>query len=53
MKYNKFIIALIGAVVTGGSAFGYNLEWFTPEMQATIASFLTAIAVYAVPNKGA
>ena len=51
--YNKFIIAAIGAIVTGFSAFGWNIAWLTPELQATIASGLTAILVYLVPNKTA
>lgn len=50
-NYDKFFVALIGAVVTGFSAFGYNVSFLTPELQATIASLLTAVAVYLVPNK--
>lgn len=49
--YNKFIIALLGFVVTGASAFGFNLDFLTPELQATIASGITALLVYWVPNK--
>lgn len=48
--YNKFIVAALGAVVTGLSAFGYNVAFLTPELQATLASALTAILVYFVPN---
>lgn len=49
--YNKFVVALLGAVVTGASAFGYNFDFLTPELQTTIASLVTAILVWAVPNK--
>lgn len=49
--YNKFTVALVGAVVTGLSAFGYNVSFLTPELQATIASGITAILVYAIPNR--
>lgn len=49
--YNKFTVAVIGAVVTGLSAFGFNVEFLTPELQATIASGLTAVLVWAVPNR--
>jgi len=49
--YNKFIVAILGAIVTGASAFGFNVEFLTPEMQATLASFITALLVYVVPNR--
>lgn len=49
--YNKFIVALIGAVVTGLSAFGINVDFLTPELQASISAGLTALLVYLVPNK--
>lgn len=52
-QYNKFVIALLGAIVTGASAFGFNLEFLTPELQATIASLVTAALVWLVPNKSA
>ena len=51
--YSKFLTALIGAIVTGASAFGYNLPFLTPELQATIVSLLTAVLVYLIPNKQA
>jgi uncharacterized membrane protein YadS len=49
-QYAKFIVALIGAVVTSG----VNLipeeysQWLT-----VVVAVLTAVAVYAVPNKPA
>jgi hypothetical protein len=49
--YNKFTVALIGAIITGLSAFGYNFAFLTPELQATLASLLTAGLVWLVPNK--
>ena len=49
--YNKFFVALLGTIVVGASAFGFNLDFLTPELQATIASGLTALLVYLIPNK--
>lgn len=53
MAYNKAIVAVLGAIVATASAFGFNFEFLTPEMQASLASFITAILVYFVPNKEA
>lgn len=49
--YSKFFTALIGAIVAGLSIFGITLDFLTPEMQATLVSFITAILVYFIPNK--
>ena len=48
---NKLIVAVLGAIVTSMSAFGINFEFLTPELQATIASLLTAFFVWLVPNR--
>lgn len=46
--YNKFFIALLGAVVTTVVAFYGN----NPYVQACVA-LLSVLGVYTVPNKGA
>jgi hypothetical protein len=51
MNYNKAIIAVIGAIVAVLAAFGVALPWFTPEVQSGISAAITAILVYAIPNK--
>lgn len=45
-KYNKFIIALVGAAVAAASVLFSDAEWLP-----IVVSFLTAIGVYQVPNK--
>ena len=53
-KYNKFIVALVGAVVAGVTAFtGFDLEGAgltTEAIVAIIVPLLTALGVWAVPN---
>lgn len=49
--YNKAVIALLGFIVAVASAFGFTLDFLTPELQATIASGITAVLVYLIPNK--
>jgi len=46
-KYSKFIVAIVGAVVTGITLYyGETPEWLT-----AIIPFLSAIGVYSVSNK--
>lgn len=49
-EYAKFIAALIGSAVTAGATLlpAEGLEWLS-----FVAALLTAVAVYAVPNKPA
>lgn len=51
--YNKAVVASIGALVAIGSALGWNLSFLTPETQAALASAITALLVYLIPNKPA
>lgn len=46
--YSKFIAALIGTAVTAGTTLipAEGIEWLT-----FVGALLTAVAVYAVPNK--
>ena len=46
-RYNKFIVALLGAAVLFAQQyFGSDTDWV-----ATVISVLTALGVYQVPNK--
>lgn len=47
-KYAKFIVAILGAAVTAGAGLipDDTLNWI-----AFAAAILTAVGVYAVPNK--
>lgn len=48
-KYNKLIVAAVGAVVTGLNLyFGDN----NPEWVGMLVAVVTALGVYQVPNKG-
>lgn len=47
-KYNKFLVAIAGAVVAGLFAyFGSDV----PAWVNTLVAVLTALGVYGVPNK--
>jgi len=50
-EYNKAIVAILGGAVTLVAAFGLNVDWATPELISGIGSFITAVLVWAVPNK--
>jgi hypothetical protein len=47
-QYNKFTVAILGAVAVGLSTFGHGQPWI-----ATLLSAISAISVYLVPNKPA
>jgi hypothetical protein len=47
-KYNKFLIALVGALILGLSTY-YGEE--QPEWFVTVVGVLTSLGVYIVPNK--
>lgn len=47
-KYNKFIVAIVGAVISGLNLyFGDG----NPEWVAMLIAVATALGVYQVPNK--
>lgn len=48
-QYAKFLVTLLGVLVTAGTTF-IPAEW-QPYLTFAVA-LLTAIATYAVPNKG-
>lgn len=50
-KYNKAVIAVLAAILAGASAYGWNVSWLTPELQATLVGFIGSALVYLVPNK--
>ncbi len=50
-EYNKAVVAILGGAVTLVAAFGLNVDWATPELISGIGSFITAVLVWAVPNK--
>lgn len=45
-KYNKFIVAVLGAVSVGLTSFQHGQPWV-----ATVLSGISAVLVYLVPNK--
>jgi hypothetical protein len=45
-RYNKFIVAVLGAISVGLTTFGHGQPWI-----ATLLSAISAISVYFVPNK--
>jgi hypothetical protein len=45
-RYNKFIVAVLGAVSVGLTTFGHGQPWVT-----TVLSVISAVLVYLVPNK--
>jgi len=45
-KYNKFIVAVLGAVSVGLTSFEHGQPWV-----ATVLSAISAVLVYLVPNK--
>lgn len=45
-KYNKFLVALVGAAVAAASVLFTDTEWLPP-----VVSLLTALGVYQAPNK--
>lgn len=45
-KYNKLVVALVGAAVTFVSMFFNSPEWLP-----AVVAVLTALGVYQVPNK--
>ena len=50
-KYNKAMVALLGAIATLVGAFGIDTSTFaSQELIAAISTMLTTILVYAVPN---
>jgi hypothetical protein len=44
-KYNKFIVAVLGAVSVGLTSFEHGQPWV-----ATVLSGISAVLVYLVPN---
>lgn len=50
-KFNKFIIAVIGAAAT--LVFDrYGMDWgLPPDWPETVTAVLTPVLVYAVPNQ--
>jgi uncharacterized membrane protein len=53
-KYNKFIVALIGAIVTGLTTFGVvgdaQGQQITAALSTLTTAAITAIAVWVAPN---
>lgn len=45
--YNKFLVALLGAVVTTAVQFYGNTPWLV-----LLVTLLTTLGVYSTPNKG-
>jgi phosphate/sulfate permease len=45
-KYNKFIVAVLGAVSVGLTSFEHGQPWV-----ATVLGGISAVLVYLVPNK--
>lgn len=45
-KYNKFFIALFGAIITTLTVYFPTQDWVT-----LLITFVTALGVYATPNK--
>lgn len=50
-EYRKTIAAAVGAVITLLSAAGV-IDVVSPEVQTSIVTLLTVVAVYLVPNVG-
>lgn len=50
---NKAVVAVLGGIVTLlGVIFGEDvLAWATPEVVSAIGGLLTAVLVWAIPNK--
>lgn len=48
-NYSKLIGSVIGALVGIAAAFGFNVEAFTLELQASLIVVLTAIGTYIAP----
>lgn len=46
-KYNKFIVAIVGAVVAGL----YSYYGAGNQLVQTVVAVVTALGVYTVPNK--
>jgi hypothetical protein len=49
MKYSKLIGSVVGALVGMATAFGLDVEAFTPEVQASLIVVLTAIGTFIFP----
>lgn len=50
-QYNKAIVAFLGAMVTIAATFGLTVDWATPEVIQAAGGIVTAILVWAIPNK--
>lgn len=50
-QYNKAIVAFLGAMVTLAATFGLTVDWATPEVIQAAGGIVTAILVWAIPNK--
>ena len=49
-KYNKFIVALVGAIAIGASSAGWISEAETQSVSSAVLALLAAVGVFAVPN---
>jgi hypothetical protein len=50
---NKFVVALLGAVVGLVGEFGLDVSWAGDGMIAAVSSIVTAGLVWLIPNKEA
>jgi len=50
---NKAVVAVLGGIVTlVGVIFGVDIaSWATPEVVSAVGGLLTAVLVWAIPNK--
>ena len=50
-EYNKAIVALLGGIVAMLGVFGVEPSWLNENLVEAVATALTPILVYLVPNK--
>lgn len=50
-KYDKAIVAFLGALVTLLATFGLELSWASEELIAAVGSVISTALVYLIPNK--
>ena len=49
-KYRKAIASVIATAGVVASAFGFDLPFLTPEVQAAIVAVIGSMLVYLIPN---
>jgi uncharacterized membrane protein YgaE (UPF0421/DUF939 family) len=52
-KYSKLLGTIIGAILGVLAALGFNVEVFTPEVQAAIVTVFAAGGTYLAPGNKA